>query len=47
MPNKPDEKNSTMKPPETMAFLVWKRFRRRSHPDHSDHFCNIGWFISS
>jgi peptide/nickel transport system permease protein len=30
MPNKPDEKNSMMKPPETMAFLVWKRFRR--HP---------------
>lgn len=30
MPKKPDEKNSTMKPPETMAILVWRRFRR--HP---------------
>ena len=30
MPKKPDEKNSTMKPPETMASLVWRRFRR--HP---------------
>jgi len=30
MPKKPDEKNSTIKPPETMASLVWRRFRR--HP---------------
>jgi len=30
MPRKPDEKNSTMKPPETMTSLVWRRFRR--HP---------------
>ncbi len=30
MPNNTDEKNSKIKPPETMAFLVWKRFRR--HP---------------
>jgi len=30
MPKKPVEKNSTMKPPETMASLVWRRFRR--HP---------------
>ena len=30
MPKKPDEKNNAMKPPETMAFLVWRRFRR--HP---------------
>ncbi len=30
MPKKPDEKNNAMKPPETMASLVWRRFRR--HP---------------
>lgn len=30
MPTKPEEKNNTMKPPETMASLVWRRFRR--HP---------------
>jgi len=30
MPNNTDEKNSKIKPPETLAFLVWKRFRR--HP---------------
>ncbi len=30
MPNNTDEKNSEMKPPETLASLVWKRFRR--HP---------------
>lgn len=30
MPKKPDERNNAMKPPETMASLVWRRFRR--HP---------------
>jgi len=30
MPKKPDEKNNTIKPPETMSSLVWRRFRR--HP---------------
>jgi len=30
MPRKPDEKNNTVKPPETMGSLVWRRFRR--HP---------------
>lgn len=30
MPKKPDEKNNAMKPPETMASLVWRKFRR--HP---------------
>ena len=30
MPNNINEKNSEMKPPETMASLVWRRFRR--HP---------------
>jgi len=30
MPRKPEEKNSTTKPPETMTSLVWRRFRR--HP---------------
>ncbi len=30
MPKKHDEKNNAMKPPETMASLVWRRFRR--HP---------------
>ena len=30
MPKKPDEKNNAMKPPETMASLVLRRFRR--HP---------------
>jgi peptide/nickel transport system permease protein len=30
MPTKPKEKSNTMKPPETMVSLVWRRFRR--HP---------------
>jgi len=30
MSMKPEEKNSSMKPPETMSSLVWRRFRR--HP---------------
>jgi peptide/nickel transport system permease protein len=30
MPNNTDEKNGVIKPPETMASLVWRRFRR--HP---------------
>jgi len=30
MPRKPDGKNNTQKPPETMTSLVWRRFRR--HP---------------
>jgi len=30
MPKNTDEKNSKVKPPETMASLVWRRFRR--HP---------------
>ena len=30
MPRKPDKKNDTVKPPDTMGSLVWRRFRR--HP---------------